>query len=174
MAPRASYRLGAGLGTAALALLASDQSRDPDRRLLATEGLLERDLEVVWQISAAVRPTLAAPAAAHELTEHLLENVGKAAGGEAKIARSAPTSVLEGGMTEPIIGGTLLIVFEDVVSFVEVLEFLLSALVAGIAIGVILHCELAIGPLEFVGARRFGDAEGLVKVLFRHDRQGFD
>jgi len=62
------------------------------------------------QITAAVRSALAAPAAAHELTEHLVENVGKAAGGEAEIARAAPPALFEGGMTKPIIGGALLII----------------------------------------------------------------
>ncbi len=77
-------------------------------------------------------------------------------------------------MAKAIIGGALLIVFEDVVSFGEVLELLLGTLVAGIAVGVILHRELAISPLELVGARRFGDAEDLVKVLFSHDRKALD
>ncbi len=77
-------------------------------------------------------------------------------------------------MAKAIIGGALLIVFEDVVSFGEVLELLLGTLVAGIAVGVMLHRELAISPLELVGARRFGDAEDLVKVLFSHDRKALD
>ncbi len=142
--------------------------------MLAAKRLLERDLKVVPQIAAAVRPPLAAPAAAHELAEHLVEDVGKAAGGKAEIARAAPTTLFEGGMAEAVVRGALLIVFEDVVGFVEALELLFGALVAGVAIGMILHRELAIGPLEFIGIRRFGDAEDLVKVLFSHDREAFD
>src|SRR5262249_35206068 len=157
MAPRAGYRFGPGLRAAALALLAGDQRRDANRRLLAAVGLFERDLEVVTQVAAAARPALATPTA-HELAEHLVEDVGKAAGGEAEAARPVSATLFEGGVTKAVIGGTLLIVFEDVVGFVDVLESLLGALVAGIAIGVVLHCELAIGPLEFVRVRRFGDA----------------
>src|SRR4029077_15259346 len=121
------------------------------------------------QIAAVVRPALAAPAAAHELAEHLVEDVGKATCGETETTRVS-AALLKGGMAKTIVSGALLIVFEDVVGFVEVLEFLLGVLVAGIAIGMMLHGELAISPLEFVAARRFGDAEDLVKVLFCHDR----
>src|SRR5208337_129282 len=108
MACRAGDRLRAGLGSAPLALVASDEGRNADRRLLAAEGLLERDLEIVSQIAAAARSCLAA-AATHELAEHLVEDVGKAAG-EAKIAGTAPPALLECGMAEAVIGGALLIV----------------------------------------------------------------
>src|SRR3984893_11532571 len=47
VAGRAGYRLGPSLGAAPLALLAADQGRHADRRLLAAEGLLEGNLEVV-------------------------------------------------------------------------------------------------------------------------------
>src|SRR5262245_3745383 len=164
MAPRAGYRLGARLGAAALALVASAQGRYADRRLLAPEGLLEREFEVVTQIVAAARP---APPA-HDFAEHLVEDVGEASGAEAETTWMS-AALFKSGMAKAIVSRTLLIVFEDVVGFVEVLEFLLGILVAGIAIGVMLHCELAISPLELVGARRFGDAEDLVKVLFRHN-----
>src|SRR5262249_30006818 len=84
VAGRAGYRLGPGLGAAPFALLAGDQARHADRRLLAAEGLLERNLEVVPQVVAAVRPALAA-ASAQELPEHFVEDVGEPAGGEAEI-----------------------------------------------------------------------------------------
>src|SRR5262249_34438068 len=156
MAPRAGHRLGAGLGPAALAYLTRNQGRDADRRLLAAEGLLERDLEIVAQVAAAARPALAAPAA-HDIAEHLVEDVGTTAGGEAEISGTAAPALLEGGVTEAIIGGALLIVFQDIVSFVQVLELLLGTLVARVAVGVMLHGELAVSPLELVGARRFAD-----------------
>src|SRR5262249_21068973 len=167
LASRAGNRLRACFGTTTLALLASDQCRHADRRLFAAERLLERHLEIITQVAAAILPS----PTAHDLAEHLVEDVGKATGGEAETTWVSAT-LLKGGMAEAIIGGTLLIVFKDVVSFVEVLEFLLGVLVAGIAIGVMLHCELAISSLEFVGAARLGDPECFVKVLFRHDRQG--
>ena len=142
---------------------------DADRRLLAAERVLERDLEIVAQIAAAGRARLAAPAAAHR-AEHLLEDVGKPArkaAAEAEIAGTA-AAVLERGMAEPVIGGALLIVLQDVVGLVDFLEFLLGRLVARIAVRVILHRQLAVGPLQLVGIGRFRHAEYFVKVLLRH------
>ena len=172
VASRAGDRFGAGLGAAAVALVAGDQIGDADRRLLAAKTLLERNFEVVAQIAAAARPSLAAPAVAHKLAEHLVEDVGKSAG-KAKIAGAAPAALLKGGMAKPVIGSALLIVLQDVVGLVEVFEFLFCALVAGIPVRVILHRELAIGPLEIVGAGGFGDAENLVKILLSHARWAF-
>ena len=138
----AGHRLGAGFGAAAMALVAGDEIGDADRGLLAAKALLERDFKVVAQVAAAARPGLAAPAA-HELAEHLVEDVGKSAR-ETKIAWAAPGPLLESGMAEAVIGGALLVVLEDVVGFVDVLEFLLGVLVTGIAVRVILHRQLAI------------------------------
>ena len=76
-------------------------------------------------------------------------------------------------MAEAVIGGALLIVLQDVVGLADFLEFLLGALVARVAVRVMLHRELAIGLLQLVGARRFGHAEDLVKVLLSHGRRAF-
>ena len=154
VAGRAGDRLRAGLGAAAFALVAGDQGLHADGRLLAAERVLERDLEVVAQIAAAARPALAAPAAAHEFAEHLVEDVGKAAG-KAEIAGAAPAALLEGGMAETVVGGALLIVLQDVIGLADFLEFLLGVLVPRVAVRVMLHSKLAISRLELVGARRF-------------------
>src|SRR4029077_19569820 len=114
---------------------------------------------------------LTAPGGAHR-PEHLLENIGETAGksaAEAEIAGTA-AAVLKGGMAEAVVGGTLLIVLQDVVGFVQVLELLLGRLVTRIAVRVILHRELAVGALQLLGISRFGDTEDFVKVLFRHGR----
>ena len=117
----------------------------PNRRLLAAETFLERDFQVVAEIAAAARSALAAASAAHELAEHLVEDVGKPSG-KAEIAGAAPAPLLKGGMTKAVIGGALLIILEDVVGLVDLLEFLFGALVTRVAIRVMLHRELAIGP----------------------------
>ena len=48
-------------------------------------------------------------------------------------------------MAEAVVGGALLLVLQDVVGLVDFLELCLAVLVAGIAVGVPLHRELAIG-----------------------------
>jgi len=160
---------GSGLGAAALAVVAMHKSGDADRRLLAAEGVFQRDFEVVTQIAAAAWAGLLRTAAAHR-AEHLLEDVGKAAGeppAKAEIAGAA-AAVLERGVAVAVIGRALLIVLQDVIGFADVLELLLGGVVAGIAVRVILHRELAVSPLQFIGISRFRDTKDLVKVLLRH------
>ena len=67
--------------------------------------------------------------------------------------RAAARALLEGGMAEAVIGGALLAVLQDVVGLVDFLEAVLAVLVAGIAVGVILHGELAERGLELGLAR---------------------
>src|SRR6185312_5570324 len=168
VAGRAVDRLRARRRTAPAAGVARRQRRHAHIRLLALEGLLERDFEIVAQVVAAGVGALPAPAA-HELAEHLVEDVGKAAG-EAEIARArtAAAAILERGVAEAVIGGALLLVLQNVVGLVDVLEGLLGLLVPGIAVGVILHGHLAIGLLDLVGAGVPLDAEKLIKVLLGH------
>src|SRR6266404_14532 len=106
---RTGDRLGASLGAAALALLAGNEGLHPNCRLLATEAVFERDLEIIPKIAAATRPSLAAPPAAHELAEHLVEDIGEPSG-KAEIPWATPAALLEGGMPKAVIGGALLIV----------------------------------------------------------------
>ena len=73
-------------------------------------------------------------------------------------------------MAELVVGGALLRVLQDLVGLVDLLEPLLGRLVARVAVRVVLHGELAEGPLElgFLGA--LGHAEDLVVVALRHCR----
>ena len=91
-------------------------------------------------------------AAAHEIAEHLLEDVGEA-GAETRIAAMAAhaAAALEGGVAEAVVGRALLLVLQDVIGFADVLELLLGFLVARVAVRVMLHGELAVGLLEFLG-----------------------
>src|SRR5215469_5060703 len=60
-----------------------------------------------WQVGhvTGFDPASAPPAAAHELAEHLVEDVGKPAG-KAEITGPAPASLLEGGMAKAVISGS--------------------------------------------------------------------
>jgi hypothetical protein len=103
--------------------------------LLAAKTFLQRDFQVVAEIAAAARSALAAAPSAHELAEHLVEDVGEPSG-KPEIARAAPATLLKGGMTKAVIGGALLIILEDVVGLVNFLEFLFGALVTRVAVRV--------------------------------------
>ena len=76
---------------------------------------------------------------------------------------------LAGGVTETVVGRALLIVLQDVVGFVEFLEFDFGAVIAGIAIGMQLHRELAVFRLQFGNAGALLAPKGLV-IATLHDR----
>ena len=81
-----------------------------------------------------------------------------------------PAALLEGGMAEAVIGGALLGVLEDLVGLVDFLEVVLAVLVAGIAIGMPLHRQLAEGGLELAVARGALDLENFVVAALGHHR----
>ena len=167
-AQRAGRRLGSGPGAGAAAIAAGDGGRHTDLRGLAGIGFLERDLHIVAQVGAALASAArtAAPAA-HHLTENILENVGKAAAAKA-VGKTAATAavVFESGMSEPVISRALLRVLQRLVGFVDFLELLLARRVAGIAIGMELHGELAESALESLLVGRFADTQRFVEISF--------
>ena len=93
------------------------------------------------------RPERALARAAH--AEDALEDVGE---GRAEIGaeavRAAADALLEGGVAEAVVGGALVAVLQDVIGLVDFLELGLAILVAGIAVGMKLHGELAIRGLH--------------------------
>ena len=148
-----------------------DRARHADIRLLALEGVVERDFHVVAKIRPVAARGLATAPPADEIAEHLVENIGETVretGVETGAARAAGAALLEGLMAEAIIGRALLLVLEDVVRFADVLEFLFGLLIARIAIRVIFHRQLAIGLLDIVRSRLPVDVEKLVIVFLGH------
>ena len=81
-------------------------------------------------------------------------------------AAAIHAALLERGVAETIIGRALLRVLQRLVGFVDFLEFVLAGLIAGIAVGMELHGELAESALELllVGALLY--AERFVEISF--------
>src|SRR5690606_9163358 len=125
-------------------------------------GLFQRDLHIVAEIGPAVAAALTA-AAPHHVAENILEDVGESAAAT-KSATARETAILEGGVAEAVIGGALLRVAQRLIGFVDFLEAMFRRLVAGIAIGVAIHGQLAERRLQrlFIGA--FGDAQNFVEI----------
>src|SRR5262245_28108245 len=71
-------------------------------------------------------------------------------------------------MAVTVIGGALLVILQDVIGLADFLEPCLGLLVAGIAVRVVLHGELAIGLLEVLGACLARHTKRGVIVLLRH------
>jgi hypothetical protein len=164
----AGRHAGARLGAGAFAGIAGDQRRYVDLDGAALEALFERDFEIVAQVRAAQTGLAAASAAAaaHEVAEDIFEDIGHRRGEFRAEAGRAAAAVLEGGMTEAVIGGALLRILQRVVGFRHFLEFVLGFGVPRIAVRMKLHRKLAVGALErrLVGA--FGYAEHFVKIAF--------
>jgi len=74
--------------------------------------------------------------------------------------------LLEGGVAEAVVSGALLLVAEDGVSLAALFEALFAFFVAGIAVGVILQRQLAIGALDFGIRRAAADSENFVIIAF--------
>ena len=131
---RARRRRGAGCGARAAAGLTGLLTRDLDGRFGALRGLLERNLHVVAQVGAALRP--AAPAAA---AEHVAEaeDVAEAAEDvlevreDGRVDAAAPAGRAgHAGMAEAVVARALVGVGQHRVGFGRFLEALLRGLVA--------------------------------------------
>jgi hypothetical protein len=88
---------------------AGGRDLDLDLDILAVEGFVEADFQIIAQIGAATR--LLAPAAATKgAAENRLENIADVAEFGALTAKTTATgaAILESGMAEAVIGGALL------------------------------------------------------------------
>ena len=133
---------------------------------LARIGLLQQDLHVVAQVAAALAAAgRAALPPAHHLAENVFENVGEAAGAEAALA-TAHAALLEGRVTEAVIGGALLRVLQRLVGLADFLELLLGAGVVRVAVRMVLHRQLAKRRLQFLLVGALLQAQRLVVVGF--------
>src|SRR5690242_7373969 len=166
----AGARAGAFRRAGASALPAGCKRGNADLRLLAGIGLLERNLEVVAQVGAASRLSRAAASAAHELSEHLVKDIGEAAAKTEFEAVRTSTAILEGGMAEAVVSRPLLLVLQDVIGFVDLFEFVLGRRIARIAVRVILHGQPAVGFLDVFDCCAARNAKRGVVVLLRHDK----
>jgi hypothetical protein len=161
----ADRRAGAGLGARAVADLAGDGGGNLDLDLGARIGLLERDLQVVTQVLAALGTVRLATTAAEHLAEHVAKDVVEdiAGVGAAEAALSALRAV-HPGMAEAIIGRALLSVGQHRIGFVDFLEARGRVLATAIAVGMVLHRHLAEGDLQGGVIAASGHAQDFVIV----------
>ncbi len=123
------------------------------------------DFEVVAQVGAAidVGAAAAALAAAENVAENIREGVGKAAG-----TAGAAGLRIDAGMAVLIVGRALLAVGKNFVGFLGFLEVFLRLGIVRIAVGMMLHGQLAIGLLDVLVGSVAVDAKNFVKVAFSH------
>jgi hypothetical protein len=80
-----------------------------------------------------------------------------------------PAVSIQAGVAEAVIGGALLVVGKDGISLAAFLEPGLGVRIAGVAVRVVLHRQLAVGGLQFRLASRPRAAQDFI-VIARHRR----
>ncbi len=146
-------RLGAFLGTAAIAGIATDQGRHLDGDGGAAYRLFQIQLHGVAQITATLRRGATTTAATTEdIAEYVAEDIGEVA--TTPETAGAAHVRIHAGMTVLVVGRPLVGIGQNLVGLVGFLEFLFRLLVIRVAVRVILHCQPAIGFLQlgFTGA----------------------
>ncbi len=163
--------LGARLGAAALAVLALGVARDGDGLGGAEGRLLEAQLQVVAQVSAARRTAAAGVAPAK--AEHIAEDVAELGEDVVDILEAGPAGAAPGAaealVAEAVVDLALLGIGEHLVGLGRFLKAGLRIGIVWITIGMELHGELAISPLDFGLGGIAGDPENFVIVALRHD-----
>lgn len=173
--PAASFTRGAlrsGRRARTAALVARLRKCKLDIADAAENRLVEIDIETEIHIVAATRrvrigiapltaaaaeealETSSAAAPTEEIAEHG-EDIVHAHTAAAKAAEALSAYAL---MAELIITLTLLGIMENVISLGRLFKLLLGLFIAGIAVGVVLHRQFAVGRLNFVGGRALGNA----------------
>jgi len=159
----AAYRRGARLRSAAAAGGAGLQARQADFLLDPKDRFLEGDLQIVPQVGAARRPR--APGGTHaKAAEEVLEYVAKAA--EPPEPSAADPVRVYPGKAIVVVGGTLLVVVQDLVGLVNLLE-------ATFRVGFFVHIWVVLSRQPAVGGANTllvcvpRNAEHIVIVSFR-------
>src|SRR5690606_30316895 len=163
----AGARVRARLGATAATHVAGFPTGYTDFRIEAVGRLLERDIERVFQIGAAIHLW---PAAAPGRTENLAEDIAE---GICKAARSAhagtdPGVRIDARMTEAIVGRPLLLVGKHLVGLLGLLEFFLGLLAIRIAVRMVLHGQLAVSLLDLLVGGVLGHPQYFVVIAFCH------
>ena len=80
------------------------------------------------------------------------------------MAAAVHAAILEGRMAEPVVGRALLRILQRLVGFADFLELVLAGVVAGIAVRMKLHRELAESSFQLLLVSALLDPEGFVEI----------
>ncbi len=129
----------------------------------AEDRVLEFHVDVFAQVSAALGAAAAARAPAKNFSqaEEVAEDIAQIGGVEARACASAQT-----GMTEAVIHAALFDIRQYRVGFAALLEFFFRVGIVGIAVGMELQRQLAIGAFDLLLGGGAGHAQHLVVVAF--------
>ncbi len=134
-----------------------------DLGLGTEDGVFEFHVDIFAQVSAALRAAAAACASAKNLSqsEEVAEDIAEVGGVEACTSVSA-----QPGVTEAVVDAALVDIREHRVGFAALFEFFFRVGVVGIAVGMELQRQFAVGALELLVGRGAGYSQHLIVVAF--------
>jgi hypothetical protein len=139
-----------------------------DLGLRTEERLFEGERQIFAEIgatlNAAATPSAAAAAEHVAEAEELAEDVAEILEDRWIEAATLAGAAAEAGVAVAVVGGALVGVGEDGVGFADFLEFFFRVRIIGIAVGMILQRQLAIGALELDVGDRAAYAQYLVVI----------
>jgi len=139
---------------------------DGDLRLLTEHGLFELQRDVFSQVRTALGPSAPAAARAEEIAEaeEVAENLAEVLDRGIEPRRSSNPAYT--GVTEAVVGGTFIGIRQNGISFAALFELLFRVGIVGIAVGMELQRQFAVGAFDFLFAGSTGDSEDLVVIAF--------
>ena len=135
-------------------------------RLLAEDRLFELQSDVLAQVRTALRPRAPARSSAEQVakTEEVAENLAEVLDRGIEPRRSSNST--DPGMTETVVSGALVDVRQNGVGLAALFELFFRVRIVGIAVGVKLQRQFAVGALDFLLAGPAGNPEDLVVIAF--------
>ena len=158
----ADLGLAPGRGPGAAAVVAVLEARVLELLLGAEGRLFELQPHARTEVGTAAWTAPPAPAA-RTPAEEGVEDIAEAVERREAVEACGPGASVDARMTETVVGAAFLGVGEHLVSAVDLLEAF-GRIVPGIAVGVVLHRQLAIRPFEVVVRGASVDAEHFVEV----------
>ena len=114
------------------------------------KGFIKRNFQIKSQVGTARRPTLATTKG---VAKKAFKNIRKIAEASATLT-ATHAAIFKGRFAVPVISGTLLRIFQDVIGFANRLELRFGFVTARIAVGMAFHREPPIGRLQRFFIRR--------------------
>src|SRR6202161_4020386 len=165
----ACFRATAGRRAGATTLDANLSATDLDVGLLAENGFLKLQAEIVADVPAALRAPIAAPATHVEhFPKKVAEDISHVGVGKTFEARSPGTA--HPRVPEAIVSCTFLRVGEYLVRFTGQLELLFRIRVIRVAVGMTLHGQTAVRGLQLLIVTVAGHTQKFVVFDFGHFR----
>ena len=170
VASGASGRTAARFRARALAAIAGFHARHLDIGGEPHDRLLETDFQIVAYVFAALRasaPPAAATAAAEQIAEaeEIAQDVAEIGEGFGVESTRAPR-ILQSGVPEPVVSGSLLGVAQDTIGFRRLFEEILGIGIVGIAVRMVLERQFAIRGLDLCLAGILGHTKNFVIISF--------